>query len=65
MDNVTHSLVGLMLARVSGRNAAMMVVAANMPDIDIVSWAGGTLTYLDFASQASRIRFWLLRCGPC
>jgi inner membrane protein len=48
MDNVTHSLVGLMLARVSGRNAMMMVVAANFPDIDIVSWAGGTLTYLEF-----------------
>jgi inner membrane protein len=47
MDNVTHSLVGLMLARVSGRNAAMMVIAANSPDVDIVSWAGGTLTYLD------------------
>lgn len=48
MDNVTHSLVGLMLGRVSGRNAMMMVVAANLPDIDIVSWAGGTLTYLEF-----------------
>lgn len=48
MDNVTHSLVGLMLGRVSGRSAAMMVVAANLPDIDIVSWAGGTLTYLEY-----------------
>jgi inner membrane protein len=25
----------------------MMVIAANIPDIDIVSWAGGTLTYLE------------------
>lgn len=48
MDNVTHSLVGLMLARVSGKNAAMMVVAANLPDIDVVSWTGGTLTYLEY-----------------
>ena len=48
MDNVTHSLVGLMLARVSGKNAMMMVVAANFPDIDIISWAGGSLTYLEF-----------------
>jgi inner membrane protein len=48
MDNVTHSLVGLMLGRVSGRNAAMMAIAANLPDIDIVTWAGGTLTYLEF-----------------
>lgn len=47
MDNVTHSLAGLMMARVSGRRAAMMVIAANLPDIDIVSWAGGTLTYLE------------------
>jgi inner membrane protein len=47
MDNVTHSLVGLMLARVSGKNTAMMVVAANLPDIDVISWAGGTLSYID------------------
>jgi inner membrane protein len=47
MDNVTHSLVGLMLARVSGKSAAMMVIAANLPDVDIASWAGGTLTYLE------------------
>jgi inner membrane protein len=48
MDNVTHSLVGLMLARVSGRNAMMMVVAANLPDVDIISWAGGSLTYIEY-----------------
>lgn len=48
MDNVTHSLVGLMLARATGQKTWMMVVAANIPDIDIVSWAGGTLTYLEF-----------------
>jgi inner membrane protein len=47
MDNVTHSLVGLMLGRAWGKNAAMMVVAANFPDIDIVSWAGGSLTYIE------------------
>src|SRR5580692_5719017 len=48
MDNVTHSLVGLMLARVTGRNAMMMVVAANLPDVDVISWAGGTLTYIEY-----------------
>lgn len=37
-----------MLSRMTGRNAAMMVIAANLPDIDIVSWAGGTLTYLEW-----------------
>src|SRR5580693_8223180 len=47
MDNVTHSLVGLMLGRSWGKNAAMMVVAANFPDIDVVSWAGGSLTYIE------------------
>ncbi len=48
MDNVTHSLVGVMLGRVLGKNAAMMVVAANLPDVDIVSWAGGSLTYIEY-----------------
>lgn len=48
MDNVTHSLVGLMMARVSGKSAPMMIVAANLPDIDIVSWAGGSLTYIEY-----------------
>jgi inner membrane protein len=48
MDNVTHSLVGVMLGRVLGKNAAMMVVAANLPDVDIISWAGGSLTYIEF-----------------
>jgi inner membrane protein len=47
MDNVTHSLVGLMLARATGKRAAMMVLAANLPDVDIVSWAGGPLFYLE------------------
>ncbi|MGA3189349.1 MAG: metal-dependent hydrolase [Bryobacteraceae bacterium] len=48
MDNVTHSLVGLMMSRAWGKNAAMMVVAANLPDVDVISWAGGTLTYLEY-----------------
>jgi inner membrane protein len=48
MDNVTHSLVGLMMARVSKQNAWMMVVAANLPDMDVVSWLGGTATYLQY-----------------
>jgi len=48
MDNLTHSLVGLMMARVSKQNAAMMIVAANLPDIDVVSWLGGTVTYLQY-----------------
>ncbi len=45
MDNLTHSLVGLMMAR-SGidrripRAAGIMVIAANIPDIDVVSGLG-------------------------
>lgn len=51
MDNVTHSLVGLMMSR-SGidrkvpRAAWMMVLAANLPDMDVVSALGGSLNYL-------------------
>lgn len=26
----------------------MMVVAANLPDVDIISWAGGSLTYIEY-----------------
>jgi inner membrane protein len=48
MDNVTHSLVGLMLGRAWGRPTMMMVVAANLPDVDIISWAGGPLTYIEY-----------------
>lgn len=54
MDNLTHSLVGLMLAR-CGLEArtkergftAMMIVAANIPDIDAYSFFTTTADYLD------------------
>jgi len=51
MDNVTHTLVGLMMSRAGidrkiPRAALIMVIAANVPDIDAVSLAGGTLSYL-------------------
>lgn len=53
MDNLTHSLVGLMLARAglektTPHGAAMMVLAANAPDIDAIFWFSGTQTYLDW-----------------
>jgi membrane-bound metal-dependent hydrolase YbcI (DUF457 family) len=53
MDNLTHSLVGLMLARAglertTPRGTAMMVLAANAPDIDAVFWFSGTQTYLQW-----------------
>ena len=53
MDNITHSLVGLMLARAglektTPHGAAMMVLAANAPDIDAVFWFSGAQTYLEW-----------------
>jgi inner membrane protein len=53
MDNLTHSLVGLMLARAVGSDRdkylpATLVIAANIPDVDIVSGLGGALTYLQY-----------------
>jgi inner membrane protein len=51
MDNLTHSAVGLFLKR-AGLDLGVphagwiLVLAANAPDIDVVSLAGGTLTYL-------------------
>ncbi|HXE79187.1 MAG TPA: metal-dependent hydrolase [Vicinamibacterales bacterium] len=52
MDNLTHSLVGYTLARAGlGRTipgaAATLVLASNVPDIDIVAaFAGGRVAYL-------------------
>jgi inner membrane protein len=47
LDNLTHSLIGLFLARaglkhVTPRGTAIMVLAANAPDFDAVSWFGGS-----------------------
>src|SRR5438067_2879918 len=51
MDNLTHTLFGLTLARTplgrAGRGTtAALVLASNAPDIDIVTTAGGVLGYL-------------------
>jgi len=53
MENLTHTLVGLMLARIglektTVRGAGMMMLAANAPDVDAVFWFGGTLPYLAY-----------------
>jgi inner membrane protein len=53
MDNLTHSLVGLMLARTglektTPHGTAMMVLAANAPDIDAVFWFSGAQTYIEW-----------------
>lgn len=51
MDNITHTLVGLMLARTGFekatiRGAGMMMLAANIPDLDAVTWFD-RITYLE------------------
>jgi inner membrane protein len=52
LDNLTHTLVGLMLSR-AGLNkltphaTPILLLAANVPDIDIVTAFGGSLSYLD------------------
>jgi inner membrane protein len=51
MDNVTHTLVGVMLARASGARqhaVGMTIIAANLPDIDVVAGLGGALPYLEY-----------------
>jgi inner membrane protein len=53
MDNLTHTLTGLMLSRAglnrySTRPALVLMVAANLPDLDVVSALGGALNYLHY-----------------
>lgn len=53
MDNLTHSLTGFSLAR-SGfdrfcpRATLLMILAANVPDLDIIGLQGGPLRYLEW-----------------
>src|SRR5687767_1942277 len=53
MDNLTHSLTGLMLSR-AGLNKAvpraswLLLMAANAPDVDVISMIGGAGTYLQY-----------------
>ena len=51
MDNLTHTLTGVMLSRAglnrfAPRATLLLVLAANAPDLDVVSWLGGPLVYL-------------------
>jgi len=52
MENVTHTLVGLMMARAglektTVRGTAMMLLAANVPDVDAFYFFTDRLRYLD------------------
>ena len=51
MDNLTHSLAGLMMSRAGidrkvSDAAVLMMLAANIPDIDVAMGLGGSLSYL-------------------
>jgi inner membrane protein len=53
MDNLTHTAIGLFLSRAglgrwSPRATAIVILAANAPDIDVLSAAGGPLNYLHY-----------------
>jgi len=53
MDNLTHTAVGLFLARAGARRwtpraTAILLVASNAPDIDVVTGIGGPLAYLHY-----------------
>jgi inner membrane protein len=52
MENLTHTLTGLMLSRAAFNRrlpyaTPILLIAANIPDIDIVTLAGGPLAYLN------------------
>jgi inner membrane protein len=52
VDNLTHTLTGLALARVGIAKrvegaALTLVLANNLPDLDLVSGLGGTVSYLE------------------
>jgi inner membrane protein len=53
MDNLTHTAIGLFLSRAGlGRWSPLatpiVILAANAPDIDVISAAGGSLNYLHY-----------------
>ncbi|MGB7759175.1 MAG: metal-dependent hydrolase [Bryobacteraceae bacterium] len=53
MDNLTHTAIGLFLARAgagkwSPRATAILLVASNAPDIDVLAGVAGPLAYLHY-----------------
>ncbi len=53
MDNLTHTLTGLVLSRTGlnrwhARSGLVLMLAANVPDIDIVTALRGSLTYFEY-----------------
>jgi inner membrane protein len=53
MDNLTHSLTGLMLSRAGlgrrvPRSSLLLILAANAPDVDVVAAVGGAGAYFHY-----------------
>jgi inner membrane protein len=53
MDNVTHTLFGLVLAKTGIERSApkatlALLIGANLPDLDLLSWFGGQISYLKY-----------------
>jgi inner membrane protein len=53
MDNLTHTAIGLFLSRaglnrLTPRATPILLLAANAPDIDVVSGLGGSINYLHY-----------------
>lgn len=53
MDNLTHTLTGLLLARAGLRRfypggTLVLLLAANTPDLDVISAAGGSTAYIHY-----------------
>lgn len=63
LDNLTHTLTGLMLARATvpasvPRAGLLMMLAANMPDCDVWSFFAGTATYLEYHRGSTHALFY-------
>ncbi|MGH9428428.1 MAG: metal-dependent hydrolase [Terriglobia bacterium] len=53
MDNVTHTLFGLALAkagleRSTPKATLALLIGANLPDLDLLAWFGGHISYLKY-----------------
>ena len=62
MDNLTHTAIGLFLSRAglrewSPRATPIVLLAANAPDIDVLSAAGGSLNYLHYHRHLTHSMF--------
>ena len=68
MDNLTHTLFAATLARTPLRRAgrgttAVLLLASNAPDIDIIATAGGALKYLEWHRGPSHGPFGIVGMG--